>query len=285
MKSQIQEFPNQYFVQEVTTTPQVQSLPFYIKEYGYCNEKKFTLGHNNDYDEYLILYSVSGTVRFTKSNNGTQHIPPDNIVISSCNTPLTFVRTTKNWKFIYIIVSGSHAKFFYNHVRNASCIVPCTPYQKTLDSLLEIVSMKFSGNLYDNMYTSFLVYGIFLDLYNVTHNILNAKQMTPIQETVVNQAIRYIQKHYKNNLDIDTVCGEIRFSKFYFCKLFKKHTGKTLHQYIIEYRVNKSKDLLTYSKLSISDVGRSVGFENPLTYSRCFERQMHMTPSEYRQNF
>ena len=61
--------------------------------------------------------------------------------------------------------------------------------------------------------------------------------------------------------------------------------GITIHQYVSEFRVNKSKELLTYSKLSINAVAASVGYKNPLTYSRAFEKSMHMTPSEYRKNF
>ena len=277
-------FPENYFQKTIATDKKIESLPFYIKECGYCNERKFTRGQANNFSEYLILYPISGVVRFTK-NDRTQYIQPDNVIVTACNTPLTFTRTSKEWTFVYLIVSGSHAKFYYNNVRNSNSVLPCTPQQKLLDTFLEVIELNFKDKMYDSMQASFLIHSIFLDLYNISYNIAKARQITPVHDTVVNQCLKYIANNYKNNLDIDTICAEVSFSKYYFCKIFKEHMGVTLHQYINEYRVNKSKELLTYSKLSISAVARSVGFENPLTFSRCFEKQMHMTPSEYRKNF
>nr|WP_276538846.1 AraC family transcriptional regulator [Murimonas intestini] len=135
------------------------------------------------------------------------------------------------------------------------------------------------------MRASLIIHNIFFELYNISYNILKTKAITPVQETVINQCLKYIEHNYKNDLDIDTICNEVSFSKYYFCKLFKDHMGITIHQYVSEFRVNKSKELLTYSKLSINAVAASVGYKNPLTYSRAFEKSMHMTPSEYRKNF
>lgn len=277
-------YPNQYFHRTISTNAQIESLPFYVKEFGFCNDKKFVVGQANNYSEYLLLYPITGVTRFTKNSN-TQFIQQNNIVVSSCNTTLTFTRATKEWEFVYVIVTGSHAKFFYNNVRTWNCVLPTTPMSKLLDSFLEITSLSFKNAFADSMKASCIIHNIFLELYNITNNIAEAKGMTPVQETVVNQAIKYISQNYKNELDVDTICSKVSFSKYYFCKLFKQHTGVTIHQYVNEFRVNKSKELLSYSKLSISAVARTVGFENPLTYSRAFEKYMHMTPSEYRRNF
>lgn len=284
MKMPKRIFPKNYFKHTVPLTPQIESLPFYIKEFGFCNDRKFTLGQKNSYSDFLFLYPVSGVMRFTKNSN-TQYIQENNVIVSSCSSPLTFTRTSKDWEFIYLIVRGSHIKFYYNYIRNNSNVIPCTPLNKILDYFLEIIALSSEDDFYNSMQASLLVHNILIELYNISYNILKTKAITPVQETIVNQCLKYIANNYQNYLDIDTICAEVSFSKYYFCKIFKQHMGITIHQYLNEYRVNKSKELLTYSKLSISAIATSVGFENPLTYSRCFERSMHMTPSEYRRNF
>lgn len=277
-------FPDDYFKKVNKYTSQTESLPFYIKECGYCNERKFVLGNTNNFSDILLLYPVSGVVRFTK-NQTTQFIHQDNIIISACNTPLIFTRATKNWEFFYIIVRGSHAKLYYNLIRNSSSVLPGSPLNKILDYFIEAADLNFNKELYTDMRASLIIHNIFFELYNISYNILKTKAITPVQETVINQCLKYIEHNYKNDLDIDTICNEVSFSKYYFCKLFKDHMGITIHQYVSEFRVNKSKELLTYSKLSINAVAASVGYKNPLTYSRAFEKSMHMTPSEYRKNF
>lgn len=135
------------------------------------------------------------------------------------------------------------------------------------------------------MRLSLLVHDLLCELYELSCDIVESKQMIPVQDTDVNNAIIYIKNHFKDSISIDSLCNEVCLSKFYFCKIFKKHTGITVHQYINEYRINKSKELLSYSKLSINSVAAEVGFKSVLTYIRCFEKSMRMTPSEYRSNF
>lgn len=276
--------PDEYIQKTNISTVQNESLPFYIKEYGYMNERKFSVGNANNYDDYLLLYSISGVVRFTK-NQSTQYIYQDNIIVSACNTPLTFTKTTQSWVFLYIIIRGTHAKKYYNLVRTTSCVLPSNPLNPVVNYFIEAVSLDFTQELYTDMKASLIVHNILYELYMISHNVLHAKTLTPIQETVVNQCKKYIANNYKKDLDIDTICEEVNFSKYYFCKLFKEHMGTTIHQYINEFRVNKSKELLSYSKLAINAIATSVGFKNALTYSRAFKTYVHMTPSEYRKNF
>ena len=284
MKIPKRNFPPKYFQKSLNVSSKFDALPFYIKEFGYSDDRKLLLGQSNNYSDYLLFYPVTGVTRFVK-NNETQFLQPDNVVVSACNTPLSFTRSSKHGTFIYLIVGGSHAKYFYNVVRTKSSVIRCTPMHKILDLFLDVIGLDYNNAFYSNMQASFLIHNIFLDLYNISYNVMRAKTTTPIHETVVNQCLKYIENNYKNYLNVDIICEEVSFSKDYFCKLFKEYTGVTLHQYICEYRVNKSKDLLTHSKLSIGAIAAAVGFENPLTYSRCFERYAHMTPTEYRKNF
>ncbi len=276
--------PDEFRKKSNIITPQIESLPFYVKECGYCSERKFVLGNHNNYSDYLLLYSVSGVMRFTKSQK-TQYVHPDHIVVSACNTPLTFTKVSKDWNFFYIIIGGTHAKLYYNSIRTSSCLFATNQLSRLLSLFLEIFTLDLLKNVQNNLKASLLIHTILYELYTISDNILKAKNITPVQETVVNMTLKYIEKNYKNSLDIDTICNEVSFSKYYFCKLFKEHTGSTIHQYINEYRINKSKELLTYSKLSINAIATSVGFKNTLTFSRSFERTMHMTPTEYRKYF
>ena len=58
--------------------------------------------------------------------------------------------------------------------------------------------------------------------------------------------------------------------------------GVTIHQYVNDFRINKAKELLAYTKLSVNSISSNVGFKSTLTFLRAFERSVHMTPSEYR---
>ncbi len=278
-------FPNRHSQVSTITDSQAEALPFYVKEIGYTNDHKFTRGNANNYSDYLLLYSLTH-MSFVKHQNKYPVCPHD-IVVSACNTPLQFVQYRRRADdFIYLIIGGKHAQQFYNFIRTNNCIYYTSQYSNMLDQFLALLSIDYKTNpLMGQLEASTIIHQLFFSLYKISIDILSAKNMSPAQDTAVNTAINFIEKNYKNNLDVDAICSSVGFSKFYFCKLFKEHTGTTIHQYLTEYRITKSKELLSYSKLSLTAIANSVGYKNVLTYTRNFERLQHMTPSEYRKYY
>lgn len=272
---------------EAIITQEIRSLPFYVKEAGFSNSRRFVRGTANNYSDYLLLYSLTS---MTFSKHGVRYpVNPDDVIFSSCNTPLSFSQPWNREKdFFYIIISGMQAQHFYNMIRKSNSLFHTNQLSSILDHFLNLFEIDYRSSkniLMNQMEAGVQIHQLLMDLYKLSQNILAAKDLTPVQDTAVNTAIRFIQEHYQDDLDVDTICNSISFSKFYFCKLFKEHTGMTVHQYVTEFRINKSKDLLSYSKLSIAAVANSVGFKNALTYTRCFEKLVHMTPTEYRKYY
>lgn len=286
MRTPSRSFPS-YFTRETAKKNHIaEAFPFYIKEFGYTSEHKLILGQKNNYNDYLLLYSIDGTARFTKSQT-TYYVQQNSIVVTACNTPLVFTTVSKEWHYYYFIIGGSHAKFFYNNVRTKNNMILDNPFTSILDDFIQIYNLLTEkiapyDETWKYMNISMLLHKIFASIYDLNANVNAIKKMTPAQETHVNLAIRYIQEHYQEPLDVDMICSEIGFSKYYFCKVFKKQQGKTIHQYLNDYRIKNAKELLAYSKLSVNTIATQVGFKNSLTFIRAFERSVNMTPSEYR---
>lgn len=280
------DFPEKYNIMTFSSNSTAESFPFFVKECGYCSERKFTLGEKNNYNEYLLLYTIEGTARYTKDKR-TFYIQPDSVITTACNTTLAFTRVSKYWKYYYIIISGSHSKLYYNLIRTHDNIILCNPFANILDYFMELYFTLCSSDPNYNdtwkyIHSSSLIHSIFTTLYDLNYNISTIKDMTPAQENNINAALKYISLNYKNDLSIEAISNQVGFSKYYFCKIFKRQMGVTIHQYVNEFRINKAKELLTYSKLSVNSVATQTGFKTTLTFLRAFERFVHMTPSEYR---
>lgn len=279
-------FPS-FFSRETTKKSHIaEAFPFYIKEFGYTSDHRLVLGEKNNYNDYLLLYSIDGTARFTKSQS-TYFVQQNTVVVTACNTPLVFTTVSKEWHYYFFVLGGSHAKYFYNQVRTKNNMIIDNPFTGILDSFIEIFNLLTEeqtshDDTWKYMNVSLQLHKIFASLYDLNANVNAVKKMTPAQETHVNLAVRYIQEHYQESIDVDSICNEIGFSKYYFCKVFKKQQGKTIHQYLTDYRIKNAKEMLAYSKLSVNTIATQVGFKNSLTFIRAFERTVNMTPSEYR---
>ncbi|CUO54701.1 MULTISPECIES: helix-turn-helix domain-containing protein [Clostridium] len=101
----------------------------------------------------------------------------------------------------------------------------------------------------------------------------------------VNHAIKYIEKNYTTEISIDDICSELNINKCYFCSVFKKETGSTFINYLNNYKIEKSKELLKNPNISLLDVSLSVGYNNQSYFSTVFKKITSKTPLEFRDEY
>lgn len=96
----------------------------------------------------------------------------------------------------------------------------------------------------------------------------------------------FISKNYKNeSLSVKDISEHVYLSSTYVCTLFKNETGKTLNQYLTEYRIEKAKDMLRDPKYKISDISAKVGYSDGNYFGKTFKKIVELSPSEYRERF
>ena len=74
---------------------------------------------------------------------------------------------------------------------------------------------------------------------------------------------------------------EAGLSLYYFCREFKKSTGKSPKKFIIYQRIEKAKELLRRD-FKITDIAINVGFNDLPSFNKQFKKIIGMTPTEYR---
>ena len=94
----------------------------------------------------------------------------------------------------------------------------------------------------------------------------------------------YIAKHYGSDLlSIKEISDHVNLSASYVCTYFKNQTGKTLNQYLTEYRMEKAMRLLEDARYQIADISAKVGYSNGNYFSKSFKKFTGLTPSKYRE--
>lgn len=121
---------------------------------------------------------------------------------------------------------------------------------------------------------------VFSIFYNMLHRI-NSNNIP--QELVI--AINYIRNNFSSiNLTNISIAKELNISEVYFRKLFVKYFKISPKQYILEYRIEQAKKLLSEGILKISVISTMCGFSNQYHFSRIFKQHTNLTPTEYRIN-
>ena len=91
-----------------------------------------------------------------------------------------------------------------------------------------------------------------------------------------------IEEHYQERITLDMASKIACMSRSHFCRFFKEVTGNTLTQYLHRLRIDKSKDLLLRSDLSIIEIAYEVGFENLSYFYKIFRNLTQITPQNFR---
>ena len=91
----------------------------------------------------------------------------------------------------------------------------------------------------------------------------------------------YIHTHFTEQITLDSLCDIAHYSKSYIIRLFKKHTGQTPAEYIIRYRVEYAKELLSENHRNVLDVSIECGFSSVSYFIKIFKKYTGTTPHKY----
>ena len=96
------------------------------------------------------------------------------------------------------------------------------------------------------------------------------------------RARRLMDECYQMPLDLEQISKEACLSRFHFLRLFRRAFNKTPHQYLIHRRIEKAKELLSSSRLTVTEVCFEVGFESLGSFSSLFHKHVGHPPVAYR---
>ena len=92
----------------------------------------------------------------------------------------------------------------------------------------------------------------------------------------------YLQENHSAELCLDDIAAHIGLSRSECCRYFKKKSGQTISDYLRQYRIHRSLELLAGSDASISQIAQRCGFSNQSYYTKEFRRVTGTTPKQYR---
>lgn len=129
-----------------------------------------------------------------------------------------------------------------------------------------------------------LLYRFLACLVNRCQNQIQAGESSKDSTRYVSDAVEYIEKNFTGSLSVNAIANRLKIDRSYLSTLFSRYLGVTPREFIINYRMDKACQLLKNQLLSVSDVARSVGYEDPFQFSKTFRKTKGVSPSQFRNN-
>ena len=98
----------------------------------------------------------------------------------------------------------------------------------------------------------------------------------------VELATEYIRNHFQEDLTVAKLARYVGLNRSYLTTVFQNVLHLSPQQFLMRFRMARAAQLLREHVLSVSEVARSCGYPDPLTFSKAFKRTMGVTPSQYR---
>lgn len=98
----------------------------------------------------------------------------------------------------------------------------------------------------------------------------------------VSQAQHFIQLQYSQPIRVAAIAKRLNINRSHFYRIFRECTGVSPEEYIIDYRLQQAKKLLSDTQIPINEIAQLVGFASYSTFYTLFNRLIACSPSTYR---
>ena len=99
----------------------------------------------------------------------------------------------------------------------------------------------------------------------------------------VNEIIEYNLSN--SQLNGEYIARKVGMSRMHLHRKLKASIAQNSSEYILSFRINHAKVLLSSTQFSITDISRMVGFQDLSYFSKVFKREVQVTPIQYRKNY
>ncbi|SDC16025.1 AraC-type DNA-binding protein [Paenibacillus sp. UNCCL117] len=237
-------------------------------------------------DYYLIHTVVAGQGVFRCRNTDYRLGPGHSFVIFPGELVRYDCEDGNPWKYRWAAFKGARAEELLavcGLTRNAPTALAERP--RRMNALYHKLEQSLRG---EGQLRKELAAGGVLRLILAEYSTASAvgevsKEDSPVIERQIEQAIRWLTLQYYQPISIEEMAKSLGYHRTHLSKMFKQHTGLSPMQYLLKVRMERAK-LLLQESLTVEQVASSIGFADPLYFSKQFKKCYGLTPSEYRQD-
>lgn len=184
------------------------------------------------------------------------------------------------WKYCWLGFLGIQSAQFLSTLMQCGprqFVLDCQDaafYQARIEAILRIAGRGISTHLRSN--------GMMYDLIGTLLEELGADDPADFGMSIPFQARQYMEFHYHDSLQIADVAAAVGVHANYLSNVFQEQYHMSPKQYLTKLKIKKAQELLIHTNHPIYIVANSVGFTDPLGFSKFFRRITGVSPTDYR---
>ncbi|MEF9988722.1 MAG: AraC family transcriptional regulator [Christensenella sp.] len=262
-----------------------KSFLLYVQELGYFKALSKYITHQKNISSYLIMLTTAGEGSYTHGGETYALKPGDLVFVDSMesHTHRTSKQCHGTWNLLWVQFNGIIARGYYSQYKTKDIPVLNASQNPKIQLLLEkLLSANKSKSVGTEFLSSRILVDILTEILFTAEAVVSPKINMP---QFIQTALADIDAHFTENLNLEYFSAKLRLSKYHFAKEFKKYTGYSPGEYIINTRINHAKEYLQYSDLTITNISDAVGFNNACHFINMFKQKVGLTPLKFRKQY
>lgn len=251
---------------------------------GHADGYYFNVEKGRTLNEYQLLYNPEGEGVFSTTHCGERRLKPGDMFLLFPGEWHTYHPLPNvGWKSYWI---GFRGRNMDDRVR-AGFLSPEKPvYHVGYSSVIEeLYRSAYKQAVEEAAYSQQVMAGLVNHLIGMMYSLERNIELSKNQQQVdmINRARLRIRQSLESDLTIQHVAEEMGVSYSNFRKLFKEFTGLSPATYQQELRLQRAKELLSTTDLTVKEIAYRLNFESPDYFSAKFKSKMGCKPSEIKQ--
>jgi AraC-like DNA-binding protein len=276
-------------IQEYSSRQHMLSSDYEIFHYSNTNLAGVNLHHHDFYECFLF---ISGDVTYLIEGK-TYYLKPGDIILINSNELHQAVIESKEVVYERIVLwmnksylqklssSETDLTLCFESKDKKNVLRTDFETQKNIRLILnKIIGLQqYKGIGYDLLYNSYIT-----ELLVYVNNIAFSEEVrlnVDIKKSnLIDSVIDYINSHLEEDITVDEISEYFYLSKFHLSREFKKHTGTTIHRYIVQKKLIQAKELIL-EQMPVIDVYKHCGFGDYSNFFRAFKNEYGVTPKQF----
>ena len=260
-----------------------KSIYFYLQEVGYFKTEPPYFTERANLNSFLIVYTLSGEGKLHYLGQEYSIKEGQCFFINCMEHHHYETFGDSNWEFLWLHFNGANALgYFEEFARNGFKIIQTKEpelFERTLYQLIDIHQNKSATT---DIVTSQCIHTLLAELI-IQNTTGNAPHL--LLPGYLKSIMKYIDQHFSEDLTLDFLADLQNINKYHLSHEFKRYTGMTLKEYIINTRLSHAKDLLKYTEKSVQEIAEECGVYHTSHFINLFKSREGCTPFVYRKEW
>ncbi len=105
------------------------------------------------------------------------------------------------------------------------------------------------------------------------------------QQNIIYKIVEFLNENLDKDVSLEQCARQFNYNANYLSRLFKQKFGKTYTEYVVELKVEKCKELLMKTDISVNELALRFGYSSPQNFIRVFKKYTLMTPGQFRKQY